>query len=76
MAHVAINIEGNIYCGGSGGIWILDASGNHMGTIAHGEGATTNVAWGGADWKTMFFTTWDTLRRIQLKIPGIPVSPA
>ncbi len=70
-----IDVEGNVYCGGSGGIWIMDPSGKHLGTIVHGESATTNVAFGGDDWKTLFFTTWNTLGRIQLKIPGIPVSP-
>ncbi|MCZ6640167.1 MAG: SMP-30/gluconolactonase/LRE family protein [Gammaproteobacteria bacterium] len=70
-----IDVEGNVFCGGSGGIWIMDPSGKHLGTIVHGESATTNVAFGGDDWKTLFFTTWNTLGRIQLKIPGIPVSP-
>lgn len=70
-----VDVEGNIYCGGSGGIWVMDASGKHLGIIAHGEGATTNVAFGGDDLTTLFFTTWDTLRSIQLKIPGIPVMP-
>lgn len=68
-----VDIEGNVYCGGSGGLWIMDPSGKHLGTIVHGEAATTNMAWGGDDWSTMFFTTWNTLGRIQLKIPGMPV---
>jgi gluconolactonase len=34
---------------------------------------TTNIAWGGDDRRTLFFTTRHTLGRIQLKIPGIPV---
>ena len=68
-----IDVDGNVYCGGSGGIWIMDSSGEHLGTIVHGEAASTNVAWGGDDWKTLFFTTWNTLGRIQLKRPGIPV---
>ena len=68
-----VDVEGNVYCGGSGGIWILSASGKHLGTILHSESQTTNVAWGGEDWRTLFFTTINTLGRIQLKIPGIPV---
>lgn len=68
-----VDVEGNVYCGGSGGIWVLDASGNHLGTIVHGAPSTTNMAWGDEDWKTMYFTTRDSLGRIQLKIPGIPV---
>ncbi len=68
-----VDVDGNVYCGGSGGIWVMDPSGKHLGTIVHGAPATTNMAWGGDDWKTLFFTTRKTLSRIQLKIAGLPV---
>ncbi len=28
-----VDSEGNVYCGGSGGIWVIDPSGKHLGTI-------------------------------------------
>ena len=68
-----VDIEGNVYCGGSGGIWVISPGGKHLGTIVHGEPMTTNMAWGGDDWKTLFFTSRTTLFRIQMKIPGVPV---
>ena len=68
-----VDVEGNVYCGGSGGIWVIDPSGSHLGTIVHGEATTTNIAWGGDDWKTLFYTTWHTMGRIQMGIAGIPV---
>ena len=68
-----VDVEGNMYCGGSGGIWVLDPNGKHLGTIVHGAPGTTNIAWGGDDWKTLFFTTRNTLGSIQLKIAGVPV---
>ncbi len=68
-----VDTEGNVYCGGSGGIWVIDGSGKHLGIIVLGAVMLTNLAWGGEDWKTLFFTTRHTLRRIQLRIPGIPV---
>ncbi len=68
-----VDVEGNIYCTGPGGLWIIDASGKHLGTILTGANQTTNCAWGGEDWKTLFITTLEALYRIQLKIPGIPV---
>ena len=68
-----IDVDGNVYCGGSGGLWIMDASGKHLGTVVHGGPATTNMAWGGPDWKTMFFTTRNTLGSIDFKIAGIQV---
>ena len=68
-----VDVEGNVYCGGAGGIWVLDPSGKHLGTIVHGEAMTTNLAWGDDDWKTLYFTSFNTLMRIRLNIPGLPV---
>jgi len=68
-----VDVEGNVYCGGSGGLWIMDSSGKHLGTIVHGESATTNLALGGDDWRTLFFTSRTTLGSVQTKIPGVPV---
>ena len=70
---VKIDVEGNVYCTGSGGVWILDSSGKHLGTIVHGQPDTTNVGWGGSDWKTMFITTGSSLFQVRLNIPGLPV---
>ena len=68
-----VDVEGNIYCGGSGGVWVLDQDGNHLGTIVHGQNATTNLAFGDDDWKTLYITTWNTLCRVRVNIPGVPV---
>ena len=68
-----VDVEGNIYCTGPGGVWVVDPSGRHLGTILTGAHQTTNCGWGGDDLKTLFITTWDGLFRIQLKIPGLPV---
>ncbi len=67
-----VDSAGNVYCTGPGGIWMFDSAGTHLGTIATGA-QTTNVAWGDDDWSTLYFTTWQTLGRIRMKIPGIPV---
>jgi len=67
-----VDVEGNVYCTGPGGVCILNQEGQHLGTILTGA-QTTNVAWGGADWKTLFITTFGTVGRIQLNIPGVPV---
>ena len=67
-----VDVEGNVYCTGPGGVWVIDQSGKHLGTILTGA-QTTNVGWGGEDWKTLFITTFEALYRIQLKVSGIPV---
>ena len=68
-----VDVEGNVYCTGPGGVWIMDATGKHLGTILTEVEHTTNIAWGGEDWKTLFITTPEILARIQLKIAGMPV---
>ncbi len=70
-----VDVEGNVYCGGAGGIWVMDPTGKPLGIIVHGQPSTTNMAWGGEDWRTLFFTTRNTLGRIQLQIPGVAVPP-
>ena len=68
-----VDVEGNIYVGGSGGIWVIDPSGRQLGVIDHGYPLTTNMAFGGGDWQTLFFTTWDGLFSVRLNTPGLPV---
>jgi len=64
---------GNVYCGGSGGLWIIDPSGEPLGIVEHGESATTNVGFGGADWDQLFFTTETTVGFVKLKVKGTQV---
>lgn len=68
-----VDSQGNVYCGGSGGIWVIDPNGQHLGIIDHGEAGTTNVAFGGSDWKTLFYTTRHTLGSVPVNVAGIPV---
>ena len=71
-----VDIAGNVYCGGSGGLYILDPAGKKLGRIVHGQPATTNLGFGGDDWKTLFFTSRVHLGSVNLKIAGIPVPVA
>jgi gluconolactonase len=70
-----VDVEGNVYCGGAGGLFIIDPKGKKLGRIVHGAPATTNLAFGGADWKTLYFTSRNHLGAVNVKIPGIPVPP-
>jgi sugar lactone lactonase YvrE len=42
----------------------------------HGRPETTNIAFGGDDWKTLYFTNWNYLGAVKVKIAGIPVPVA
>jgi gluconolactonase len=68
-----VDVEGNVYCGGAGGLWVIDPNGKKLGRIVHGAPATTNLAFGGPDWKTLYFTSRNHLGAVAVKIPGIPV---
>jgi gluconolactonase len=71
-----VDVAGNVYCGGSGGIYILDPKGKKLGRIVHGYPATTNIGFGGDDWKTLFFTSRSALGAVNLKVAGLPVPVA
>ena len=66
------DVDGNVYCTGPGGIWVIDPSGNRLGTILLDKSAT-NLAFGGDDWKTIYFTTHAEMGRIQTKATGVQV---
>jgi gluconolactonase len=68
-----VDLAGNVYCGGSGGLYILNAQGKKLGRIVHGHPATTNIAFGGDDWKTLYFTSRSSLFSVNLKVAGVPV---
>jgi gluconolactonase len=75
-----VDTAGNVYCAtgnasrsGSAGIYILDPKGKKLGRIVHGYPETTNIAFGGDDWKTLYFTARKTLGSVNLKIAGLPV---
>jgi sugar lactone lactonase YvrE len=71
-----VDQRGNVYCGGAGGIWIIDPVGRKLGRIVHGAPATTNIAFGGPDWQTLYFTSRNHLGAVRVKVPGIPVPVA
>jgi len=68
-----VDTAGNVYTGGAGGLYIMDKTGKKLGRIVHGLPATTNVAFGGDDWKTLYFTTRSSLNMVSVKIAGVPV---
>ena len=68
-----VDVEGNVYCTGPAGIHVIDPSGQLMGRLKI-PGHSTNLAWGGDDWRTLFVTTYTSVYRTRLKIAGIPVS--
>jgi gluconolactonase len=65
-----VDLEGNVYSTGPGGVWILSPDGKLLGKISVPETAT-NLAWGESDRKTLYITANTSLYRIRLKIAGV-----
>ncbi|NEP58396.1 MAG: galactose-1-epimerase [Symploca sp. SIO2G7] len=64
-----VDIKGNIYSTGPGGVWVFAPSGNLLGIIETPE-PPANLAWGGNDYQTLYITAKTSLYRIQLKFAG------
>ena len=67
-----VDVEGNLYCTGPAGIWVLSPQGRHIGTIVT-DVYPINLNWGDEDWSTLYFAGMNTINRIRLGIPGMPV---
>jgi gluconolactonase len=67
-----VDVEGNIYSAGPGGVWIISPEGKPLGTIVMPE-RVSNVAWAGPDRKTLYITASTSIYRVHLKIAGAPL---
>jgi sugar lactone lactonase YvrE len=67
--------DGNVYCTGPGGIWIMDAAGKYLGRLLLPE-TPANLTWGDSDWRTLFITAQTSIYRLRLLIPGLAPNPA
>lgn len=65
-----VDVEGNVYLTGPGGIWIIDSSGTPAVILKCPENAG-NLCFGGKDNQTLFITASTSVYRIPVKIPGI-----
>ncbi len=67
---IKVDVRGNLYVSGPGGLWILSPEGKHLGTIV-GPEHPHNLAWGDADGRMLYLTAQTGLYRIRLNIPGV-----
>jgi gluconolactonase len=64
-----IDRQGNLYVTGPKGIWVWDPSGHHLGTIAVPE-QPANLAWGDADYGTLYLTATTSVYKISTRAQG------
>jgi gluconolactonase len=65
-----VDIAGNIYTTGPGGLWIISPEGKRLGQIPTPELAG-NVAFGDADHKTLYVAARSSIYRIRVKLVGL-----
>ena len=66
-----VDVKGNLWETGAGGVWIISPEGKHLGTILTPELAA-NVEFGDADRKTLYIAARTSIYRIRVNIPGLP----
>ena len=65
-----VDVEGNLYVSGPGGVWIISPEGKHLGTISTPR-HPHNLAWGDDDGRTLYLASESELYRMRLNIPGV-----
>jgi gluconolactonase len=72
---IKVDKQGNLYVTGPGGIWIWDSEGHHLGTINLPE-QPANLAWGDADYSSLYITATTSVYRVKTKARGyVPYLP-
>ena len=70
-----VDVEGNVYCTGPGGVWVTDPQGNNLGRYIVPEHCA-NFTFGDPDYRTIYFTARTGIYRTRTNIPGLPCYPA
>ncbi|MFC2069880.1 SMP-30/gluconolactonase/LRE family protein [Chloroflexota bacterium] len=65
-----VDRQGNVYCTGPGGIWIMNTDGKYLGRIIMEE-EPANFAWGDSDSRSLYITARGSIYRMRLAVPGI-----
>ena len=66
-----VDSVGRVYCTGPGGTWVFAPDGSRLGIIRTPE-VPANLAFGGADLKTIFFTARTSVYTLRSRVPGQP----
>jgi gluconolactonase len=67
-----VDVRGNVFCTGPGGVWVFDPDGTLLGTIEPPE-VPANLAWGDDDLQTLYMTARTGLYRIRTQSGGVPL---
>ena len=64
-----VDVMGNLWGTGPGGVWVFSPNGEHLGTIQPPE-RPANLAFGGGDGRTLFMTAQTGFYRVRVQVSG------
>lgn len=64
-----VDVNGNLYVAGPGGVWIFDSAGKQIDLIKTPE-VPANLAWGDEDGKTLYITARTSIYKVRLDVGG------
>jgi len=64
-----VDIQGNVFCTGPGGIWVFNQAGNLLGILRVPE-TPANLGWGGENLKTLYITARTGIYSIECRTGG------
>ena len=65
-----VDTAGRVFSTGPGGCWVYSPEGEHLGTIVLPE-VPANCAFGGDDYRTLFFTARTSVYSVRVTTPGV-----
>lgn len=65
-----LDVEGNLYVTGPGGVWLFDPHGRHLGILVTPE-KPANLAFGDEDRRTLYITARTSVYRVRTRLPGV-----
>jgi gluconolactonase len=66
-----VDSAGRVFCTGTGGVWVFEPDGTRIGIIEMPE-VCANIAFGGADLRTLLLTASTSVYTLRVKQPGLP----
>ncbi|HEV3376000.1 MAG TPA: SMP-30/gluconolactonase/LRE family protein [Thermoleophilaceae bacterium] len=67
---IKVDVDGNLYVCGPGGIWVISPAGERLDLIELPE-APHNLAFGGEDGRDLYVTALTSVYRLRREVPGI-----
>ncbi len=65
-----VDVTGRVFCTGTGGVWVFEPDGRHIGIIEMPE-VCANIAFGGPDLRTLLLTASTSVYTLRVKSPGL-----